>query len=46
MPKPTRSGTTAVSFGLSGAEVTVPGDGRLRQPFSTTVALRNRLLVD
>lgn len=32
-------------FELSGANIQTAGDGRLRQPFSTTVALRNRLIV-
>lgn len=36
---------TDVTFDLSGTNVTVTGDGRLRQPFSATVALRNRLIV-
>ncbi len=34
-----------VVFDLSGADISAAGDGRLRQPFSTTVALRNRLIV-
>jgi len=34
-----------VVLDLSGANISVDGDGRLRQPFSTTVALRNRLIV-
>jgi len=38
--------TTDVTFDLAGTDITLRGDGRLRQPFSTTVALRNRLLVE
>ena len=36
---------TQMTFDLSGATIQAPGDGRLRQSFSTTVALRNRLIV-
>ncbi|MGK7295809.1 MAG: PilW family protein [Candidatus Wenzhouxiangella sp. M2_3B_020] len=36
---------TAQAFDLAGVDVTTPGDGRLRQPFSSTIALRNRVLV-
>lgn len=36
---------TAVTLDLAGTQVATPGDGRLRQSFSTTVALRNRLIV-
>ncbi|NKI35236.1 hypothetical protein HFP89_08660 [Wenzhouxiangella sp. XN79A] len=36
---------TPMTFELSGANIQTPGDGRLRQSFSTTVALRNRLIV-
>ena len=36
---------TDITFDLSGANVTATGDGRMRQPFSATIALRNRLLV-
>lgn len=36
---------TAIVFDLAGTEVTVDGDGRIRQPFSTTIALRNRIIV-
>ncbi|HKL51917.1 MAG TPA: PilW family protein [Wenzhouxiangellaceae bacterium] len=37
---------TDITLDLGGSNITAPGDGRIRQPFSTTVALRNRLLVD
>ncbi|HMB39000.1 MAG TPA: PilW family protein [Wenzhouxiangellaceae bacterium] len=37
---------TDITLNLGGSNITAPGDGRIRQPFSTTVALRNRLLVD
>lgn len=37
---------TDITLDLAASNVTVPGDGRIRQPFTTTVALRNRLLVD
>jgi len=37
---------TDVTLALAGSNITAPGDGRIRQPFSTTVALRNRVLVD
>ena len=40
------SDNTDVTLDLAGSNITAPGDGRIRQPFSTTVALRNRLLVD
>jgi len=36
---------TALVLNLAGSNVTTPGDGRLRQPFSTTVALRNQMIV-
>ena len=36
---------TDITFDLSGTDVTATGDGRMRQPFSATIALRNRLLV-
>lgn len=36
---------TNVTLDLAAANITAPGDGRLRQSFSTAVALRNRLLV-
>ncbi|MCA1779971.1 MAG: PilW family protein [Xanthomonadaceae bacterium] len=36
---------TDITFDLGGANVTIPGDRRIRQPFSTTIALRNRMLV-
>jgi len=32
-------------FDLAGVNIETQGDGRLRQPFSSTVALRNRVLV-
>lgn len=37
---------TDIEYDLAGANITVTGDGRVRQPFSTTVALRNRVLVN
>ena len=37
---------TDIEYDLAGANITVAGDGRVRQPFSTTVALRNRVLVN
>lgn len=37
---------TDITLDLAGSNITAPGDGRIRQPFSTTVALRNRVLVD
>jgi type IV pilus assembly protein PilW len=37
---------TDIEYDLAGANITVPGDGRIRQPFSTTIALRNRVLVN
>ena len=36
---------TNVTLGLAGTNITAPGDGRIRQPFSTAIALRNRVLV-
>ena len=36
---------TDITLDLAGTDITVPGDGRIRQPFSTAVALRNRVLV-
>lgn len=36
---------TQMTYDLAGTQLAAPGDGRLRQPFSTTVALRNRLIV-
>jgi len=36
---------TDLNFELAQTQVTIPGDGRIRQPFSTTIALRNRVLV-
>jgi len=36
---------TDITLDLASTNVTAPGDGRIRQPFSTAVALRNRLLV-
>jgi len=36
---------TDVTFDLSETDVTVRGDGRIRQPFTTTIALRNRVIV-
>jgi len=36
---------TNITFDLAGAEITALGDGRMRQPFSVTIALRNRLIV-
>ncbi|MDX1625071.1 MAG: PilW family protein [Wenzhouxiangellaceae bacterium] len=36
---------TQQTFALAGVDVTTPGDARMRQPFSSTVALRNRYLV-
>jgi len=36
---------TVQVFNLSGANISSPGDGRLRSPFSSTVALRNRVIV-
>jgi hypothetical protein len=32
-------------FELAGANIQTQGDGRIRQPFSSTMALRNRVLV-
>ncbi|PKL95396.1 MAG: hypothetical protein CVV18_05670 [Gammaproteobacteria bacterium HGW-Gammaproteobacteria-8] len=37
---------TDIEYDLAGANITVTGDGRIRQPFSTTIALRNRVLVN
>lgn len=37
---------TDITFNLAGSNVTAPGDGRIRQPFTSTVALRNSVLVD
>ena len=37
---------TDIEYDLAGANITVSGDGRVRQPFSTTVALRNRVIVN
>lgn len=37
---------TDITLDLAGSNITVPGDGRIRQPFTATVALRNRILVD
>ena len=36
---------TAITLDLAGTDITAPGDGRIRQPFSTVVALRNRVMV-
>ena len=36
---------TAQTFTLAGVDVTSTADGRLRQPFSTTIALRNQMIV-
>jgi type IV pilus assembly protein PilW len=36
---------TVMTYNLAGTRLAAPGDGRLRQSFSTTVALRNRLIV-
>jgi len=36
---------TDITLELATTEITAPGDGRIRQPFSTAVALRNRVLV-
>ena len=36
---------TDITLELAGADITAPGDGRIRQPFSTAIALRNRVLV-
>jgi type IV pilus assembly protein PilW len=36
----------AETFDMAGVTVTTPGDGRIRREFSTTVALRNRVLVN
>ena len=36
---------TAQAFTLAGVDVTTAADGRLRQPFSTTIALRNQMIV-
>ena len=36
---------TDITLNLAGTDFTAPGDGRIRQPFSTAVALRNRVLV-
>lgn len=36
---------TAQTFTLAGVAVTSTTDGRLRQPFSTTIALRNQMIV-
>ncbi|MEM7053395.1 MAG: PilW family protein [Pseudomonadota bacterium] len=35
----------AQTFTLAGVDVTSAADGRLRQPFSTTIALRNQIIV-
>lgn len=37
--------TSAQVFELAGSDITVPSDGRLHQPFSTTIALRNQMVV-
>ena len=37
---------TDITLDLASTEITAPGDGRIRQPFSTAVALRNRVLVE
>lgn len=34
----------AVTMDLAGTQVTAPGDGRIRQPFAATIALRNRVI--
>lgn len=34
-----------ITLDLASAQITAPGDGRIRQGFSTAVALRNRVLV-
>ena len=34
-----------ITLDLASTNITAPGDGRIRQPFSTTVALRNRVRV-
>lgn len=36
---------STIVFDLAGTQVSVDGDGRIRQPFTTTVALRNRIIV-
>ncbi len=36
----------AETFDMAGVSVTTPGDGRIRREFSTTVALRNRVVVN
>lgn len=37
--------TNAQVYELAGTDITVPADGRLHQPFSTTIALRNQMVV-
>lgn len=37
--------TAAPVYELAGSEITLPADGRLHQPFSTTIALRNQMIV-
>ncbi len=37
---------SAIVYDLAGTNVNVTGDGFLRQPFSATIALRNRVLVN
>jgi len=36
---------TQVTFDLAESDIAITGDGRIRQPFTTTVALRNRIIV-
>lgn len=44
-PETADTDRTAVTLDLSETNVTAPADGRLRQPFSATIALRNRVIV-
>jgi len=37
--------TSTQTYVLAGSDITVPADGRLHQPFSTTIALRNQMVV-
>lgn len=44
-PENADSDRTVQQFDVTGADLNAPGDGRLREPFLTTIALRNRVLV-
>jgi len=45
-PENADTDNSVITYDLAGSDMDAPGDGRIRQPFSATIALRNRVLVD